>query len=431
MSGEGIAHDAEAERLVIGSMMVRQAVIDDVVSVGLLPEHFWHPKYERVCRAIFVLHEAGHPVNAITVGDELERSGENIPDGRVTLHEAVQAVSTAANADYYAGIVRERYLIRRLDSTGQRLQQMATSEGEGEVGDILARAESLVGDLVSEAAGTLVSNVDPITEALASLESVPYVHTPWTELNDAMGGWMPSWHYVVGARPSVGKTAVAGQIIKDASRRGWRTVMFSQEMPRTEVYLRLLADMAEVHLSRILHRSTRGDDDANLAAAAETLRRYPIYIDDRSNLSLAQMRAVVKAQQRYGQPVLVVNDYIQISRPANSREDRRVQVDGLAQASKNAARDLHVPWISLAQLNRAIEGRAVQVPTMADLREAGGIEQSADVIMLLHRITHEDQGDVNDLRVILGKNRHGPTSAFSLQFIGEYARVLDRVRTMF
>jgi replicative DNA helicase len=426
----GIRND-DAEAVTIGSLLLAQRMVDDVVATGLLPEHFFQPKWEAVYRTILSMHEQGRAISTITVADEMGKAGEHMPDGVATLHEAVQKVATPGSADYYAIIVRDHYLLRRLDTTGARLQQMAEQDGEGGTEDVIARAESMIGELVAEAAGSLASTTDPISEALASLEHVPYVHTPWCELNDAIGGWMPSWHYVIGARPSVGKTAIAGNIIKDAARRGWRTVMFSQEMPRTEVYLRLMADMGEVHLSRILHRSTRGDDDANLHAAADQLRRLPIYIDDRSALSLAQMRAVVKAQQRYGQPVLVINDYLQITRPSNSREDRRVQVDGMAQQSKNAARDLKVPWISLAQLNRAIEGRATPIPTMSDLREAGGIEQSADTILLLHRDTQEGEGvDTTDMRVIIGKNRHGPTSAFSLNFTGEYCRVTDRARAM-
>lgn len=427
----GIRDDA-AEQAVIGSMLVRQAIIDDVVATGLQPEHFFQPKYERMCRAIYALHSAGHPVSPISVGDEMERTGETVPDGRVALHEAVQSISTAANADYMAGIVRQAYLKRRLDGVGAQYQHMAISEGEGDVEQIVARAETLISDLVAETAGASIGSADGIDEALASLESVPYVRTPWSELDAAIGGWMPSWHYVIGARPSVGKTAMAGRIVRDAAQRGWRTLIFSQEMPRTELILRLLADMGDVHLSRILHRSTRGDDDANLHAAADVLRRLPIVIDDRSHLSMAQMRARVKAEQRYGQPVLVVNDYLQISRMAGSRsDDRRVLVDAFAQQSKNAARDLHVPWVSLAQLNRGPENRATPVPTMADLREAGGIEASADVILLLHRATNADVGDVTDLGVVIGKNRHGPTSGFHLNFIGEYGRIEDKPRRMF
>lgn len=421
----GIRDDA-AEQMVVGSMMIRQAVCDDVIATGLQPEHFFQPKYERIYRCILSLHESGRPVSVVSVGDEMERSGETVPEGRVALHEAVQAVSLAANADYYAGIVRERYLMRRLDGIGVRYQDLASSEGEGDVEHVIARAETLIGDLVAETAGASVGSVDGIDEALASLQSVPFVRTPWRELDAAIGGWMPSWHYVIGARPSVGKTAMAGRILRDAAQRGWRALIFSQEMPRTELLLRLMADMGEVHLSRILHRSTRGEDDASLSAAAEALRRLPIVIDDRSNLSMAQMRARVKAEQRHGQPVIVINDYLQISKMVGSRsDDRRVLVDAFAQQSKNAARDLGVPWVSLAQLNRGPENRATPVPTMADLREAGGIEASADVILLLHRPTNDDLGDVTDLGIVIGKNRHGPTAGFHLKFIGEYGRIVD------
>jgi replicative DNA helicase len=190
----------------------------------------------------------------------------------------------------------------------------------------------------------------------------------------------------------------------------------------------MLAAVGTVDGERIQHRATRGDDDERLAKAAAHIARLPLVVDDRSALSLAQIRAKVRAVQRTRGVGLVIVDYLGLVKPPPDapRNDRRVQVDAIAQGLKNLARDLRVPMLALAQLNRAIEGRADKMPTLSDLRESGGIEAAADVVMLMHRATSVERGDVTDVQVSIATSRHGPQSLCHLAFEGQFSRAVDQ-----
>jgi replicative DNA helicase len=199
-------------------------------------------------------------------------------------------------------------------------------------------------------------------------------------------------------------------------------------MPKTELYLRMLSATGSVAGDRLTHRATRLDDDQRLAEAAAHIARLPLVVDDRSAMSLAQIRAKVRSQQRKTHVGLVIVDYLGLVKPPPDapRHDRRVQVDAIAQGLKNLARDLRVPILALAQLNRGIEGRADKMPALSDLRESGGIEAAADVVLLMHRATNEIHGDVTDLTLFFAKNRHGPQALCHLNFEGPYSRATDQ-----
>lgn len=215
-------------------------------------------------------------------------------------------------------------------------------------------------------------------------------------------------------------------VLLDMARRGKTAVMVSLEMPKSELYLRMLST-AGVPGDRIMHRRLDKEDHARMAKAAAAISLLPIVVDDRSALSLAQIRAKVKGVQRTRDVGVVVVDYLGLVKPPGDvpRNDRRVQVDAIAQGLKELARDLRVPVVALAQLNRGIEGRAVKVPTLADLRESGGIEAAADVAILLHR-DHEESPE--ELQVSIPKNRHGPQGQFRLAFRGQFSRIDDHHR---
>lgn len=422
--------DSNAEACVLGSVMLRQAAFDECSELNLRGGHFWRPANETIWNTIETMHLSGARVDSVTVADQLREDGnlENV-GGPAYLHELVGSVPTTANASHYAEIIIERAVLRRLAEAGRRTVQMAEQPGHGDVADIITRARGEI-----DSAADLHAGVLDETESTAISETITrltgprtFTRTPWRDLNAAIAGWHPRHLYVVGARPSVGKTTAGSEIALDAARRGMYSLVFSMEMPRDEIIGLWLSSIGSVDRGRMMHRSLRVEDEAALVTAGESLGALSFRIDERSSLSLAQMKAVVRQAQRQPKPVLVIVDYLQLIRASNSREDRHVQVGQNAQGLKDMARDLDVPVVALAQLNRGIEGRATRVPMMSDLRESGQIEQAADVIALLHRETLPSPDvDTTELTWIIAKNRHGATTSFTTRFVGQYARIEDR-----
>lgn len=410
------------ERSVLGSMLLTKTACDDVIAV-LEPSDLHNPAHEVIYETIRSLHMAGSPVDPLTVGDALtERGLLRRCGGMSYLHEMVASVAATGNAGYHAQILSEQAALRRLATAGQQITHLAQS-GEGSLDEIIAKSESALAQVVNSHAGQETDGVD---EALNSLSYRTFIRTPWRELNHAIGGWTPGWLFVFGARPGIGKTQVGINVMLEAAlQRGWASVFFSMEMPRDQLILRALSNIGQVDSGRIMQRGLTTQDEESMKEAAEAYRHLPIFIDDRSALTLAQMRARVRDMKRKHDNVLVIVDYLTLIRPSSGSTDRRVQVDEIAQGLKELARDLNVPVVALAQLNREIEGRAVKMPTLRDLRESGGIEAAADVVALLHRETLAQLGDPRRLQVIVAKNRHGMQVQFELLFRGQYAQIVD------
>ncbi len=424
--GPTIPHDLRAEMSVIGGLLLSPAALDDV-SAAMRPEDHWRPAHQLIHAAVIALSGAGRAIDVITVAEAMAQSGTlTRAGGQAYLHQCIQAVPTAANAGYYAELVAKKATLRRLVEAGTRIVQLGYSDQAGDIDDVVSAAGM---EVQAVADGRLADDEVPheqaVYDAIDSLDRPLGPPTPWRALSDVLAGWAPSWLYVVGARPGVGKTALGVDVAVDLARRQLLPVVFSMEMPRHELYLRMLSHVGSVDGQRMLRRAMHLDEEQRLAKAAADISRMPMLIDDRSNLSLAQIRARVRQAQRKSEVGAVVIDYLNLIRPPAeaARADRRVQVDAIAQGLKNLARDLKVPVIALAQLNRGIEGRADKMPSMSDLRESGGIEAAADVVMLMHR---DFAADPNTLHLVLPKNRHGPLARLELDFVGQFSRIEDR-----
>ena len=427
MTGDTPERDStqDAERIVLGSMLMSTDAALDVA--GIL--HGWHyasPRHETIHDAVLALASGGQPHDPIAVAHRLEQSGDLTRcGGAAYLHELVAAVATPSSASWYAGLVHESAMKRRVRTVGVRLEQIGS--GDGAALDILnaARAEL---DAAVEDRSTDPPVDEQIAAALAALDEGPGVPTPWRCLDEVIGGWKPGQLYIGAARPGVGKTVMAVASALDMARRGHPAVLFSLEMSRTELWLRMLSSVASVDGHRIQTRRLRPEDRAKLDRAADSMRGLPLVIDDRPSLSMAQMQAKVRTLQRRQRLGLVVVDYLGLVKPPAwaPRNDRRVQVDAIAAGLKETARMFDVPLLAMAQLNRAIESRASRSPMLSDLRESGGIEQNADVAMLMHRATTTDNGeDPSELKIHMAKNRHGPTTVLDLIFRGHYSQISE------
>lgn len=408
------------ERIVLGSMMLDATTVDDATAT-LAGRDFADPRHEVIFDAIVRLASTGKPTDALAVADALR--GQAVRVDPVYLHECVQTVAVPQSCGYYAEQVKAASMLRAVASAGHQLIALAEAGTDQDALGVVNSARATLDALIVEDSDD--SHESAVYAAIESLDQPLGIKTPWRDLNTFISGWGPGMLHVVGARPGVGKTVFGIGTVLDMARRGHTAVMVSLEMPKHELYLRMLSAVGSVDGQRILHRSTRGDDDEKLAKAAAHVSTLPIVVDDRSALSLAQIRAKVRGIQRTRDVGVVVVDYLGLVKPPPEapRNDRRVQVDAIAQGLKELARDLRVPVVALAQLNRGIEGRAIKSPTLADLRESGGIEAAADVVLLLHR---DADADPSDLHLSMPKNRHGPQANIRLNFRGEFSRIEDR-----
>lgn len=419
--------DVDAERAVLGSVMIAKSALEDVLDMLTGPE-FYRPNHETIWHAIATLSHRDEPVDAITVADELTRTGDlKRAGGHAYLHELIAAVPTAASASYYADIVLDRAVRRRLVDAGSQIARLGhTSPEAGNLPEVLAAShDTLAAVTDAHQPDAPIPHAQAVFDAIDSLDSPTGMPTPWSPLTRCLAGWKPGALYICGARPSVGKSVIALGAILDAARRGQHAVLFSLEMTRDETMHRLMSAVGSVPMDHLQHRTLTPQDHASLGEAAHHLAALPMTIDDRTNLSLAQMRTTIRRIQR-DQPVgLVVVDYLQlIAPPAGApRNDRRVQVDAISRGLKAFAKDIGAPVLALTQLNRATEETRDKVPTLANLREAGGQEQDADVVFLLHRDTREEP---QTLGVVVAKNRHGPLTRFDLDFVGQFARAETR-----
>lgn len=427
--------DTLAEQSVLGSMLMSQDAVDDVPdTIG--SEDFYHPKHATVYTAIQAVAKRGEPVDALTVASELQTGGElKRIGGAPYLHDLLAATPSAANVGYYARIVRDKAIQRRVVDAATRITQLAAS-GEHDPDELVetARAEIDATSRATAGVKSVAELIDPLLDAIASGEAAQIVSaTPWDELTHHTGGFRRGAVYVIGARPGVGKTIAGIQIALELAKTGFMS-FHSLEMGENEIAARLIANRARVALGR-LNGSGEPASDRDwklISESREEIDRLTrrIQIDDRSTVSPVDIRSfarsAMRAAERAGEPFngLVV-DYLQLmSTPkgVHPSTPRHEVVGHFSRSLKILARELNVPVILLSQLNRSSVG-ADRPPTMADLRESGSIEQDADVILLLHH----PNPVTPDIDMLLEKNRHGMAPVpIELTRRGEYSALETR-----
>ncbi len=416
-------HDRDAEMSALGAMMLSRAAVDDVLATVRATD-FYLPKHEVVVLAVAAMTDRGDPIDVITVTNELTSTGMlTRAGGAEYLHQLTGFVPTAANAHFYASIVAEKAVLRRLVEAGTRIVQMGYAS-EGEVTDLVNAAAAELDSI-----GTAeTSKVRRIGEVYASVvndletEKPNYIPTPWPSMSRAMGGFAPSNVYLFGAKPGDGKTITILQCAAKLARHGM-VAFFSLEMTTEELALRMLSQFGDVHMRDLLNRSLTDQDWNGLAHARTATIEAPIYVDDSETMTIAQIRRRARdIEKRYGRLSGIVIDYAQLL--DGEGESRRVVVDGIARGLKQLAKSFKVPVIVAAQLNRPERSRGeLAAPTLASLRESGGLEQNADVVLLLHR---DAEKHPHDLKVIIAKNRQGPIGKLTLNWEAEFARLSDK-----
>lgn len=427
-------NDLDAEIAVLGSMLINRDVIEEVADVVTGPE-FYRPIHETVFGAILTQHWEGEPVDPVTIADRLAKSGDLVRiGGPAYLHHLVQQVVVASSATYYAEIVREHALRRRLIAAGHEITRLGYAHGEGAIADTVARAQAQVDSLAAGKPADLVTGADVLADVMANIrepDQTRYLGTPWPSLNECIVGLAPGRVYVVGARPGVGKTVVATNLALWWLQRHGKAVAFSTlEMPRQEIVLRMLASMSGVDFMALQKGGdalTKHQHDLVTGAEQQFRKLPPIFVDDREQVDATVVRNHARSADRRSNLGLVVVDYLQLMESTDRRgsENRNQEVAKFSRSLKKMARSLNVPVVVLSQLNRGSEQRGPDAPPrLSDLRDSGAVEQDADVVLLLHR--PDVEGD--DLILGLQKNRQGPKKKVFLTLDGPRMQVRERTR---
>ena len=425
-------HDDVAEQSVLGGMLLSKDAIADVVE-SLRASDFYKPAHETIYEAILSLYGHGSPADAITVADELKKRGElTRVGGAAYLHTLIASVPTAANAQYYAEIVKEHAIMRRLIEAGTKIAQLGYAN-ETEVDALVDQAQAEIyavtdgnakEDYVSfsEALEATMREIDANSNRPDGVYGVP---TDFIELDELTGGLHGGQMIVIAARPGVGKSTLALDIARSAAiHHHMATVFFSLEMSRTELAMRILSAEGKISMGRLKKGDLDTEGWTNLATLQGRIDSAPLFIDDSPNMTLMEIRAKCRRLKQRNDLKLVVLDYLQLMSSGKKVESRQQEVSEFSRSLKLLAKELDVPVIALSQLNRGSEQRTDKRPMVSDLRESGSIEQDADMVILLHRedMYNPESDRVGEADMIIAKHRGGPTRTIPLAFSGKYSR---------
>jgi replicative DNA helicase len=428
----------EAEESVLGGVLLDNTAIDRVLEF-VRADDFYREAHRRIFRAMLGLAERNEPVDLVTLSESLRQRGELQDVGGASyLAELAERVPTAANVNHYARIVREKAILRALINTATEIAS-AGYQDQRDVKDLLDRAEQSIFQISEREVKPAFVRMDALmTDAFKTVEklhqqkqAVTGVTTGYADLDRLTAGLQPSDLIIIAARPSMGKTAFALNIAANAARRGDVGVaVFSLEMSKEQLALRMLCAEARVDLSRVRTGHLAPGELGDLAQSAHILISQPIYIDDTPAITVLELRA--KARRLWRDPQsklgLIVVDYLQLMRSSEGKDSREQEISEISRSLKALAKELHVPVIALSQLNRQVENRSPPVPRLSDLRESGAIEQDADVIMFIYRdeAYNEDSDRKGLADIIIAKQRNGPTDKLELAFLREYTRFENR-----
>ena len=417
--------DLDAERSVLGAMLLSTDAMAEVVET-LDPADFYRSAHGKIYAAVRTLFAHGEPVDVITAVDTLRRSGslEEV-GGALYLRDLVDEVPTPAGATHYARIVADAALRRRLIAaaadimdgayTGAQEADQIADGAEQRIYDVARREDAeetaVIGDLVNAA----MSDLEAIQNRESAYTGLP---TGFRDLDDLMSGLQPGNLVILAARPGIGKSSLAMNVARNVAVTGESVAMFSLEMSRYEIGMRLLCAEARVPWDRIRNKRVGPDDWTRVVAAGETLHDAPLSIIDSGNVNIVDIRAKSRRMRTGRQNLsLIIVDYLQLmTSPLARRPDNRQQeVAEISRSLKLLAKELSIPVLALSQLNRNPEARADKRPQLSDLRESGSLEQDSDVVMFIHR-DDADPEKKREAELIVAKHRNGPTGSIRLTF---------------
>ncbi len=425
--------NVEAEQCVLGGILIEDRAVLKVIET-LAPEDFYKEAHAIIYRAMLELFDRNEPQDMVTVSNLLKSQGrlEQV-GGAAYLGELAETVPTASNIGYYAKIVRDKAILRRLIQKSSNIATMCYEEA-GTVDEILENAESAIFE-ISQAKihqsfhplrSVLKDSIRKVEDLYAKKELITGVPTGFAELDAMTAGFQPSDLIIIAGRPSMGKTALAMNIAQYAAiNHGIPVAVFSLEMSKEQLALRMLCSEAKVNAQNVRTGFLSDSEWTRLIGAADVLSQARIYIDDTPAISVLEMRAKARRLMSERGLGLILVDYLQLMRGRGQSERREQEISEISRSLKAMAKELDVPVVALSQLNRKVEERPNKRPQMADLRESGAIEQDADVIAFIYRDEVYNRSEDNPNRgiaeIIVGKQRNGPTGLVKLAFLAKYS----------
>ena len=420
----------DAEHCVLGSMLRDNAVINDVMQI-VQADNFYYDAHQKIYKTIVDIYNSGQPVDMVILADRLlqDKHLEDI-GGYPYLAELWEVAPTAANAEYYSLIVRDKGIIRNLIHASTEILRDSYDQNMP-ADELLGNAERLILDIAEKGVtGNTWTLQQALHEAYARMDArkkrghseISGIPTGFTELDHLTAGLQNSELILIAARPSVGKTAFALNLIRHVTVQEKMPAFFvSLEQARVELAERLLVSQAKVDSHRLRKGTLSSEEMEKLLDGGDMLARAKLFIDDTPAQTMLRIAANARRLKLREKIRLVVIDYLQLIEPENRRDPRQEQVAQISRRLKYLARELEIPVVALAQVNRSSEDRQDHKPRLSDLRESGSLEQDADTCMMLHRPgKYEGGGEDKTIEVIVAKQRNGPTGDIVLAYKREY-----------
>ena len=424
----------EAEESILSAILIDNDALLDVIE-ALGPEDFYRTGHQKIYEAITDLFDRAEPVDLVTLANKLKEKGQlEVVGGASYLARLVDTVPLAVNARHYAKIVHDKASLRRLIEKANAIVKRCFEE-RGEAEDVIDFAESAVFELSEQKARQsfyplskiILGNIETLEENQGNRSLVTGVPTGFNQLDNLTSGLQNSDLIILAARPSMGKTALALNIARNAAVDGNIPVaVFSLEMSKEQLSLRMLCSEARIDSSRLRGGFFSMEDWHRLTDAAGILSESPIYIDDSPSLSAMEIRAKARRLKMDKNIGLIIIDYLQLMQGRSSAERRDLEISEISRGLKALAKELELPVMALSQLNRMLEQRTDKRPRLSDLRESGALEQDADVVAFIYRDEVYNKEEDNPRRgtaeIILSKQRNGPTGDVFLSFLNSYTR---------
>ena len=428
-------HSLEAEQSVLGSVLIDSQCVADIIGI-LKPEDFYLQQNREIFEAIYEMFNYSQTIDPVTVLEKLRELGYYTDKSRDYVLQLMDITPTAAHAARYAGIVRDKAMLRGLDRAGKDIVELVAQQ-TGTPAEMLESAEKKIyalrkgerGDSL-EHIGTVLHKVfDRLTELSQSDSLIPGMSTGLSDLDTKINGLNKSDLLLVAARPAMGKSAFALNLGVNVAKKYKKTVaIFNLEMSREQLAMRLLASESFIEMQKLATGKLSEEEWGKLCMASASLSQTDIRIDDNPSVTVADINAKCRRLDNLG---LVVIDYLQLMQGSGygkNSENRVTVVGEISRALKIMAKELNVPVVCLSQLSRAVESRTDKRPILSDLRESGAIEQDADAVLMLYRDDYynPDTEEKNVAECIVSKNRHGETGTVKLQWFGPYQTFTDR-----
>jgi len=420
----------EAEQSIIGSILIDKEAVFKVISV-VGPEDFYRDEHKIIMKAVYDLAMKEKPIDIISVSDVLKNKSKlDAVGGIAYLARLADSVPNSANADYYAKIVKDKSLMRQLISIGGEISELGFNK-TNDVDTLIDSAEKKIFSLSQKRIKTYFVQIkDFLGKSFEEIERRYKLKTGFSglpsgfrSLDKITGGFQNSDLIIIAARPSVGKTSLATNIAEYVAIKEKKGVaIFSLEMSKEQLVERMLCSEAMVDMQRLRTGYLRDEDWNRLTEAYGDLYEAPIFIDDSTDISVAEIRAKARRLKIENNISLIIVDYLQLIRSKGRVENRVIEISNITRGFKNLSRELNIPVIVLSQLSRAVDKRDNKKPILSDLRESGSIEQDADVVMFLYRPDPERK---DEIKLSVAKQRNGPIDSIKLWFRSKYTRFVE------